>query len=214
MVEDATECKKHACQFLNINICELCETLPEYTNNKASYNEFYKVICCLYPGSEEERKWLVADMDKLVGESSKIGISSLSDLGEYYCQFLVITSFLLSKDHISTTKQGHTFTCSFQSELWGCISQCLQLKFSDHFPDDLYKLQGIHDATRFILHGTSAMFQLASSDSSCATHGTKMEPSIKTKDLATMFEQITKTFVKALANQPAQALTMLQPPHA
>jgi hypothetical protein len=33
-----------------------------------TYSDFAKVIHALYPGSEEEHKWLVADMDKLVGE--------------------------------------------------------------------------------------------------------------------------------------------------
>lgn len=157
-VEDATERKKHACWFLDIDTCELWETLPEYTNDKASYNKFCEAIYRLYPGSEEERKWSVADMDKLVGESSRIVILSLSDLGKYYRQFLAITSFLLSKDHISTTEQGRAFTCGFQSELWGWISQRLQLKFPDHFPNDPYKLQDIHDTMRFILHGTLATF--------------------------------------------------------
>ncbi|ETW82042.1 hypothetical protein HETIRDRAFT_101423 [Heterobasidion irregulare TC 32-1] len=134
--------------------------------------------------------------------------------GEYYRQFLAITSFLLSKDRISTAEQGRAFTRGFQPELWGRISQRLQLKFPDHFPDDPYQLQDIHNAARFILHGTSSTFQLASSDSSRATRGTKTEPSIKTEDLATMFERIAETFVKALANQPAQVSTMSQPPRA
>ena len=213
-VVDATERKKHACRFLDVDTCELWETLAEYTNPATPYEDFCQAVYRLYPGSEEERKWSVADMDKLVGESSRIGILSLSDLGEYYRQFLTITSFLLSKNRISIAEQGRAFTRGFQPELWGRILQRLQLKLPDHFPDDPYQLQDIHDAAKFILHGTSSTFQLASSDSSRATRGTPTEPTIKAEDFATMFERIAETFVKALSNQPAQASTMSLPPRA
>ena len=41
-------------------------------------------------------------------------------------------------------------------ELWSQVSYRLQLKFPDHFPDDPYTLEQIHDAARFVLHGTTA----------------------------------------------------------
>ena len=72
------------------------------------YEDFCQVVYHLYLRLEEERKWLVTDMDKLVRESSRIEILLLSNLGEFYYQFLMITSFLLSKDHIFITKQGCT----------------------------------------------------------------------------------------------------------
>jgi hypothetical protein len=41
----------------------------------------------LYPGSESERKWTIADMDKLVREQLRMGILDVSDWGittEYF----------------------------------------------------------------------------------------------------------------------------------
>jgi hypothetical protein len=49
-----------------------------------TYDKLKTAVHALYPGSDEERKWLVADMDKLVGKRMHIGIISLRDLGEYY----------------------------------------------------------------------------------------------------------------------------------
>ena len=56
--------------------------------------------------AEEERKWSVADMDKLVGERLRLGVLSLGDLGNYYRQFYTITTFLRGKQHLSAAKQS------------------------------------------------------------------------------------------------------------
>ena len=137
--------------------------IPEFANTTVSYVDFTKAIHALYPGSEEERKWSVADMDKLVGERSRIGVISLADLGDYYCQFLAITTFLKSKSRLSNDEQSRAFACGFQPEMWARISQRLQLKFPDHFPDDPYPIDAIHEAARYVLHGTpSSLLTVAS----------------------------------------------------
>src|ERR1700677_3683069 len=105
-----------------------------------TYNEFRQVIYALYPGSEEERKWSVADIDKLVGEQLRLGVLLLGDLGEYHRQFLAITTFLIEKMQLSTAEQSRAFARGFQAELWSCILQRLQLKLPNHFPDDPYPL--------------------------------------------------------------------------
>ena len=94
---DEQERKKHACRFLDVDTCELWESLTTFTNNAKTFKEFCDKVYRVYPRSEEECKWSVSDMDKLVGETSRIGILSLSELGDYHQRFLAITVFLLSK---------------------------------------------------------------------------------------------------------------------
>ena len=136
----------HALQFVDCNTTELWEILPEFTD----------AVCQLYPGSDVEQCWLIADMEKLVADTSKTGISSLADLGKYHRDFVSITTFLITKNCLAAPEQSHTFTCAFPLELWSQVSYQLQLKFPDHFPDDPYTLAQIHDAARFVLHGTTA----------------------------------------------------------
>ena len=135
-----------------------------FTDTTKTFKDFCKEVYRLYPRSEEERKWLVLDMDKLVGKTSRIGILSLSELGNYHRRFLVITVFLLSRAQISVVEQGRAFARGFQPELWARISQHLQLKFPNHFPDDSYNLQDIHDAAQFVLHGTTAAYNATLTD--------------------------------------------------
>ena len=112
-------------------------------------------VCQLYPGSDVEQCWLIADMDRLVEETLKTGTSSLTDLGKYYRDFITITTFLIMKNCLATPEQSCAFTWGFPPELWSQVSNQLQLKFPDHFPNDPYTLEEIHGAMCFVHHGTT-----------------------------------------------------------
>jgi hypothetical protein len=81
-VVDDTEKKKHTCRYIDIDTADLWEAIPEFDVNK-TFDKFESTIFKLYPGSESERKWTIADMDKLVGEQLQMGILDVSDLGNY-----------------------------------------------------------------------------------------------------------------------------------
>jgi hypothetical protein len=82
-VVDNMEKKKHACRYINIDTADLWEAIPEFDITK-TFDEFKSAIFKLYPGSESECKWTIADMDKLVREQLWMGILDVSDLGNYY----------------------------------------------------------------------------------------------------------------------------------
>jgi hypothetical protein len=141
-------------------------------------------------------------MDKLVGERSRLGIISLGDLGEYYRQFLAITTFLRNKGRLSTAEQSRAFVRGFPPDLWRIISQRLQLKEPDHFPDDPYDLEVIHEAARYILHGTpSAPPATATTATTSAQSLAPTRPEIKTEDVAALLERINETVAKLLVSQ-------------
>ena len=106
--------------------------------------------------------------------------------------------FLIGKGRLSTAEQSRAFVRGFPPELWRTISQRLQLKYPDHFPDDPYPLIDIHQAARYALHGTSAA-QVTSSASASTPNVRPATSDVKTEDLAAILERITESFVKALA---------------
>ena len=59
----------------------------------------------LYLGLDAKRCWSIGDMEKLVGEASRVGISLLADLGKYHKEFIAMTTFLIVKNHVSTAEQ-------------------------------------------------------------------------------------------------------------
>ena len=64
-------------------------------------------------------------MEKLVGEASRVGISSLADLWKYHREFIAMTTFLITKDHISAAEQSCAFAHGLPQKLWGKVAHQL-----------------------------------------------------------------------------------------
>ena len=121
-VVDEEEMQGHALQFVDCNPMELWGILLEFTDMTTLYQMFVNAVYQLYPGSNSERHWLIADMGKLVGETARTGISSLTDLGRYYRDFITITTFLIVKNHLTAPEQSCAFAHGFLLELWSQVS--------------------------------------------------------------------------------------------
>ena len=101
-------------------------------------------------------------------------------------------------------EQSRAFTRGFQPELWLRISQRLQLKQPDHFPDDPYSLEEIHEAARYVLHGTTSLSTPATNSTTLTDTLTTATLLIKSEDLASILEHITQSFVKAIQSSSGQ----------
>ena len=212
-VIDEALMKRHVLSFSNCDTTELWEILPEFADTVKMYQDFVDAVYKLYPGSDLEQQWAIANMDKLVGEMSQVGILSLVDLGKYHREFMAITMFLIMKNCILPTKQSHTFAWGFPPELWNRVAHHLQLKLPNHFLDNPYTLEEIHDATCFVLHGTTS-YTLVYDDQQQATQTlaaiAKVEPTIKTEDFTALLD-VMKQAVSKMGNQGNQSKP--SPPH-
>ncbi|KAI0369557.1 hypothetical protein BV20DRAFT_903556, partial [Pilatotrama ljubarskyi] len=141
-------------RYLPIDVSDLCESLPEYANEDKTYEDFKKAIIALYPGAGEDRKFAVADVENLVAKRAAVPIANISELSAYYRDFFSMTSYLMKHNRLSESEQSRLFVRGIAPPLRDQVSQRLQLKLPDHYPDDPYKLDEIYDATKFVLHGT------------------------------------------------------------
>jgi hypothetical protein len=108
-ISNDQERKGHACYYLDFTTAELWESLLEFSNRDKLFADFALAIYKLYPGSESDRKWSIADLEKLVEERSRIGVHSLGDLGDYYRQFISIATFLHSHNRIAEGEETRAF---------------------------------------------------------------------------------------------------------
>ena len=196
-ITDEQEKKKYSRIYVDIDTSDLWQSLPEH-NATSSFADFIKAVFELYPGSEGDRKWVISDMDKLIGEQLRLGIHDTAGLGIYYRAFYTITSFLRDKNRISEAEQSRAFVRGFQADLWTHISRRLELKFPDQYPDEPYLLKEINEAAKFVLHGTSPT-QLNLRDSSWTTSSTVSQSGIKSEDLTSFLDKFATTLIRALA---------------
>jgi hypothetical protein len=194
------EKKKHACWYIDIDTADLWESIPEF-NVAQTFEEFKLAIHELYPGFESERKWTIADMNKLVGEQLQMGILNVNDLGNYYWMFYSITKFLLNKNQISEAEQSRAFGRGFQVDLWHWIMHWLEIKLPDHDPDNSYPLSEINEAAKHVLHGALHTYFLQPNVIAISPPALSSTTSIKTEQLSDFFEQFTQTLAKAMGSQ-------------
>ena len=88
---------------------------------------------------------------------SRVGILTTADLGEYFCQFLLISRYLISMNRLSTHEQSRSFFHGLQPSLEARVRQHLQQKFIDHLPDDPFDIDMVYEAVRYVLMGSASM---------------------------------------------------------
>ncbi len=143
-------------------IWKLSDALTDPTK---TYKEYKKEIHKLYPGSTNN-VFTVQHLDMLVRLRTCIGIISALELGDYHCQFKVISKYLIGKNRMSQVEQTQAFMCGLQPELEQQVKQRLQLKKPNHNLQDPYDLEDIYDAASYVLQGM-ALVATSSLTSQC-----------------------------------------------
>ena len=106
-ITDKAQKKLQACHYLDFESDELWQAISSYSSG--TYDKWKEALYKLYPEAEADKKYLVSDMDKLVGEQFRTGIYTLEDLASYYCNFFTITSFLINKNQVTIKEQDQAF---------------------------------------------------------------------------------------------------------
>ncbi len=79
-----------------------------------SHEDFKVEVIALYPEATVAQEHTLADFNMLVADRMHTPIRSKIEFGEYYCDFLIISRFLIAKGHISVQMQACHFLASFE----------------------------------------------------------------------------------------------------
>ncbi|EIW51315.1 uncharacterized protein TRAVEDRAFT_54667 [Trametes versicolor FP-101664 SS1] len=198
-VDTDLERKEAVTRYLPIDVADLCEGLPSFATG--SYQQFHDDIVALYPGAEESRKFAVADVEGLVARRATAPMTTIGELSQYYRDFLGMTSYLIGRSRLSTSEQSRLFVRGIVSPLWDQVSQRLQLKDPDHYPDDPYPLVDVYAAAKFVLHGTLTS---APAPAAPATDPSGSGP-VKLEDLAPFLKFLAQSVGEGSASAAAAA---------
>ena len=106
-----------------------------------------------------------------------------------------MTTFLIMKNCISATEQSQAFAHGFPQKLWTKVTHRLQLKFPNHFPDNPYTLEQIHNAAWFVLHGTASL-SLTLNDTHTPALTTASIAKAEPTELTTLIDMIKQAISK------------------
>jgi len=198
-IKASADMKKQVVRYVDFETEQVWKTIPEFKDANATYDQYKAAIMVHYPDASGDYVYSIRDMDMLIGERQRVGISSAKDLSEYHLQFTAITSWLIDKEQLSKLEQQRAYIRVFQTPLLNAISNRLQLKNPDHHPNLPYKVSEVYDAARFILQGALPTSYTTSTQAvSTPSPVIKSENVLKIEHLGPLMAEFTKTIVDAL----------------
>jgi len=201
------EKKKFAVSFVEYEVADAWEALDEYSSLIISYDDFKSRLMEIY--NQVSLRYILADLDRLVGERQRIGIKNLQDLADFHLRFHAIASYLLTNQLISAREQSQVYIRMFDKTLSTRIMTRLQIKLPEHHPAMPYKINDICEAAKWVLQGIPPSFHGAEvlPTSTVATTIGHESGYVKTEQLNTLFSEFAKTIVSAMntTNQRSQS---------
>ena len=156
-IADQQDRKEAACRYTSIRTEQLWKTTSAWSDPAQSFDDFKTEVSKLYPGALGSRSHTLQELERTIARYVRIGIQSSAELGEYYCQYLLITRYLIARNSISAIEQSWYFFRGLSPVLEACVRERLQQKFVDHLPDDPYPLSNVFEAANYVIMSTVYM---------------------------------------------------------
>jgi hypothetical protein len=125
-VTDETKHKHVAAKYItDVEVESLWTSMPTYIDQTKTYNEFKDEIRGYYPGAKGDCAYTVQDLDMVIGHYVQTGIWNGEELGEYHRRFVLISRYLIDKNHLAKNEQSRAFFQGFTPALEEKVRQCL-----------------------------------------------------------------------------------------
>jgi len=96
-------------KYLTIRTENLWRSTETWEDLGATYEEFKEEIFKLYPGVTGNRTYTMQDLDLIIGKYARISIWNGIELGDYHWQFLLVSWYLIHKNHMLPQEQSRSF---------------------------------------------------------------------------------------------------------
>ena len=200
-ITDDQEKKNGAIKYLATSALErMWKSSDTLADPNQSYDDFKDEMYRLYPGSSKD-VYTVHHLDALVGQSTRLGIRSSAELGEFHLHFRAISKYLISKNQMSQAEETWSFLRGLQPDLENRVRNRLQIIKPNHNPQDPYDLTDLYNAASFVLQGSAP----ATSQSHSPLASAPAQPEIKNETeiqaLKSAVADLTEMFKNSMQQQ-------------
>jgi hypothetical protein len=199
-IETDAEKKQYAASYIEPELADSWEALPEYADDATTYLKFKEQLFELY--NQVGLRYILSDLDMLVGERQRIGMKNLQDLMDFHLRFNTIASYLLASQLISAREQSQAYLRVFDKSLQARVIMRLQIKFPNHHPAMPYTIPEIYEAAKWVLQGVPNTFNVTASthpvSNPASTSNAQDTGFIKAEQFGTFLNEFAKTIVDAL----------------
>jgi MIF4G domain len=126
---DATERKRSAVRYVSVNVRELWQCAVAWDDHTRSYDDFKAEVYTFYPEVTDAFRYTPQDLDALVNERAQGEMQGVKSLGAFYRKFMVISTFLVKRDRLSTLEQTRRFLDALSGDQAVHLQQRLESKY-------------------------------------------------------------------------------------
>jgi Eukaryotic translation initiation factor 4G1 len=130
-VSDATRRKQSAVRYVSADVRELWQCAAAWDDPTRSYEAFKAEVHAFYPEATDTLRYTTWDLSALVNERAQCEMESVEDFGAFYRKFIVISTFLIKGDRLSTLEQARWFLGAFSGNQATRLQEFLGLKYPD-----------------------------------------------------------------------------------
>ena len=204
--------KSYVTSYVDADTADTWEALAEFKDATKTYDDLKDRLLELY--NQITLKYILTDLDRLVGERQRIGVKSLQELSEFHLKFNAISTYLIASDLLSKREQTQAYLRVFDASILSSLQVRLQIQHPQHHPSLPYGIDNIFEAAKWVLQGVTPPSMLSAVTSPPLTNSTSTpahtQPSndyIKKEQLSAMFNEFSKVIADALkastANKPS-----------
>ncbi|KAG2078978.1 hypothetical protein BDR04DRAFT_997007, partial [Suillus decipiens] len=146
---DAIADHKAVLRYTPIEEAETWEMLDEAA--LPDWKKFIAAVKLLYPGCEGDRCFTHTDLENLCAEQVHMPMASQEELGQYYHKFFKISRHLIMKKKLADLEHDRLFLDGFHVTTKTTIMWRLEIKLTDHHPDDPYDIKEVYNTAVFLL---------------------------------------------------------------
>ena len=203
------EKKSYVASYVEAEVADSWEALAEYSDANSTYQDF-KNHLELY--NQVALRYIISNLDRLIGERQHIGIRSLQDLTAFHLQFNAVSHFLIMNRLLSFREQLQSYLHVFDDAVQTQVVMCLQIKHPDHHPSLSYDIEHIYDTAKWVLQGVTSLTGLATTaplvyggipqiGTTSASIGVPAKSEyVKAEQLGTYFSNLSKSIIDAISH--------------
>jgi hypothetical protein len=143
--------KSYITFYVSTEVVDSWKVLPKFSNDNKTYANFRDRLLEIY--NQVTSKYILSDLDRIIGERQRLGMKSLQDLTEFHLRFNSISSYLKSNSLLSSREQSQAYLRVFDEALQSRITMRLQIQLPTQHPSQPYNIKQIYEAAKWILQG-------------------------------------------------------------
>ncbi len=196
----ATDAAKKMCvvTYVDVNTADTWEFLPKYRDITKTYLNLKNCLFKFY--GQKNNKYIITDLDWLIGERQRIGVCTLQELTNFHLKFNAISTYLINTDHLSKQEQSQSYFRIFNPALQASVQMRLNIQHQAHHLSMLYEINKIYAAATWALQGTSNVMAITPPSHDAPQSASQLMDTrfVKTEQLGSILTELTKSFVKAI----------------